>query len=128
MDTTKKLIDGINAIPKLKVLAQPHATVFAFASDEINVYALSDALKEKGWLIEKQQMPACLHITVSPFHAELADDFLADLRLCAEEVEGIDDSRLSEEAVMYGMMATMPDRSVATDFAVQYLNQLYRLD
>lgn len=128
MDTAKKLIDGINAIPKLKVLAEPHATVFAFGSDEINAYALSDALKEKGWLIEKQQMPACLHITVSPYHAELADDFLADLKQCVQEVEGMDDSQLSEEAVMYGMMASMPDRSAAADFAVQYLNQLYRLD
>jgi len=128
MDTTKKLMAGVNAIPKLRVLGEPHATVFAIASDDINVYALSDALKERGWVIEKQHMPACLHVTVSPFHATLADAFLADLAECAGEVEGIDASELSEEAVMYGMMATMPDRSAACDFAVQYLNQLYQLD
>jgi glutamate/tyrosine decarboxylase-like PLP-dependent enzyme len=128
MDTTRKLIDGVNAIPKLKVLGKPHATVFAIASDDINVYALSDALKERGWMVEKQQMPACLHITVSPFHADLADPFLADLAECTREVDGIDASQLSEEAVMYGMMASMPDRSAACDFAVQYMNQLYRLE
>lgn len=128
MDTTKKMIDGVNAIPKLKVLGKPHATVFAIAGDDINVYALSDALKERGWMIEKQQMPPCLHITVSPFHVGLADPFLADLAECTREVEGIDASKLSEEAVMYGMMASMPDRSAARDFAVQYLNQLYRLE
>jgi glutamate/tyrosine decarboxylase-like PLP-dependent enzyme len=128
MDTTRKMIDGVNAIPKLRVLGRPHATVFAIAGDDINVYALSDALKERGWMIEKQQMPPCLHITVSPFHVDLADSFLADLAECAREVEGIDASKLSEEAVMYGMMASMPDRSAARDFAVQYLNQLYRLE
>jgi glutamate/tyrosine decarboxylase-like PLP-dependent enzyme len=128
MDTTKKLIAGVNEIPKLHVLGKPHATVFAIASDDLNVYALSDALKERGWEVEKQQMPACLHITVSPFHAALADQFLADLAACAAEVEDIDPSQLSEEAVMYGMMATMPDRSAACDFAVQYLNQLYQLE
>lgn len=128
MDTTKKLIAGVNDIPKLRVLGKPHATVFAIASDDLNVYALSDALKERGWEIEKQQIPVCLHVTVSPFHAALADEFLADLAACAREVEGIDDSQLSEEAVMYGMMATMPDRSAACDFAVQYLNQLYQLE
>jgi glutamate/tyrosine decarboxylase-like PLP-dependent enzyme len=113
METTKKLIDGVNAIPKLRVLGEPHATVFAIASDDINVYALSDALKTRGWVIEKQQMPACLHVTVSPFHANLADAFLDDLEKCAKQVEGIDPSELSEEAVMYGMMASMPDRSAA---------------
>ena len=128
METTTKLMDGVNAIPKLKVLGNPHATVFAIAGDDINVYALSDALKERGWILEKQHLPACLHMTVSPFHADLADPFLADLAECTKEVEGIDASKLSEEAVMYGMMASMPDRSAACDFAVQYLNQLYRLE
>jgi glutamate/tyrosine decarboxylase-like PLP-dependent enzyme len=127
MDTTKKLIAGVNDIPKLRVLGEPHATVFSIASDDINVYALSDALKERGWMIEKQQLPTCLHVTVSPFHADLADAFLADLAECAKEIEDIDPSQLSEEAVMYGMMATMPDRAAACDFAVQYLNQLYQL-
>jgi len=128
METTKKLMDGVNAIPKLRVLGEPHATVFAIAGDDINVYALSDALKERGWVLEKQHLPACLHVTVSPFHANLADEFLSDLAECTTEVDGLDASKLSEEAVMYGMMATMPDRSAASDFAVQYLNDLYRLE
>lgn len=127
METTQKLIAGVNAIPGLRVLGNPHATVFAVASDRVNVYALSDALKKRGWLVEKQQMPASLHLTVSPVHAEMADEFLADLERCAEEVEHVDASELSEEAVMYGMMASMPDKSTARDFAVQYLNDLYRL-
>ncbi len=128
MTTTRKLINGVNAIPKLKVLGKPHATVFAIASDEINVYALSDALKQRGWLVEKQHLPASLHITVSPFHAHLADEFLRDLAACVKQVETLDAASLSEEAVMYGMMASLPDRSAACDFAVQYLNQLYRTE
>ncbi|GAB4350327.1 MAG: aspartate aminotransferase family protein [Candidatus Abyssubacteria bacterium] len=128
METTKKLIVGINGIPKLKVLGAPHATVFAIASDEINVYALSDSLKQHGWLVEKQHLPASLHITVSPIHAGLADEFLSDLAACVKEVERLEAADLSEEAVMYGMMASLPDRSAACDFAVQYLNQLYRLE
>ncbi len=128
METTEKLMAGVNELPKLKVLGRPHATVFAIASDDINVYALSDALKERGWILEKQHLPACLHVTVSPFHAALADAFLADLTECVNEVKDIDAGALSEEAVMYGMMATMPDRSAARDFAVQYLNQLYQME
>lgn len=128
MGTARKLMAGVNAIPKLKVLGKPHATIFAIASDEVNVYALSDALKARGWTVEKQHQPASLHFTVSPFHADLADDFLRDLAACVKEVENIDTSALSEEAVMYGMMASLPDRSAACDFAVQYLNQLYRLE
>lgn len=128
METTRKLMHGVNAIPKLRALGKPVATVFAIASDEINVYALSDALKQRGWLLEKQHLPASLHLTVSPFHAQLADRFLADLAACAKEVENVDSSSLSDEAVMYGMMASLPDRSTACDFAIDYLNNLYRLE
>ena len=127
METTKKLMAGITAIPGLYVLGKPHASVFAFGGDTLNVYALSDVMNERGWLIEKQQMPPSLHLTVSPFHAQVADAFLEDLAAAAKQVEGIDASNLSREAAMYGMMASMPDRKLAKDLALNYLNDLYRL-
>jgi len=37
---TEKLMEGINAIAQLYVLGDPDATVFAFGSDEINIYEL----------------------------------------------------------------------------------------
>ncbi|OQA85314.1 MAG: Glutamate decarboxylase beta [bacterium ADurb.Bin236] len=128
MKTTRKLIEEINAMPDMKVLGSPSASVFAFASDTVNVYALSDALKEKNWLVEKQQLPASLHMTVSPFHSVVADAFMADLAASVEEVRGIDAKKLSQEAVMYGVMATLPDRSTAKEFAINYLNQIYTLE
>ncbi|MFC1474945.1 aspartate aminotransferase family protein, partial [bacterium] len=119
---------GVNAIEDLNVLGEPHATVFAIGSDTLNVYALSDALGERGWLLEKQHMPACLHVTVSPYHAEVADEFLKTLAEATDEIRGIDASNISQEAAMYGMMATMPDRKLARELAVQYLNDLYKLE
>ena len=128
METRDKFIAGIRAIPGLDVLGQPHGSVFGLAGgDEINVYALSDAMTERGWFLEKQQMPPSLHVTVSPFHAQVVDDFLADLAAATDQVRGIDASKLSQEAAMYGMMATMPDRSLAHDLALQYMNDLYKV-
>jgi glutamate/tyrosine decarboxylase-like PLP-dependent enzyme len=124
---TEKLIEGINAIPQLYVLGDPDATVFAFGSDEINIYELSARMAEVGWHIETQQLPPSLHMTVSPVHLSVADKFLDDLRRIAPEVPPADSQDLSEQAAMYAMLGTMPDRSMAREFAVEYMNNLYRV-
>lgn len=124
---TEKLIEGIQAIPQLYVLGDPDATVFAFGSDEINIYELSARMAERGWHIEAQQLPPSLHMTVSPVHQAVADKFLEDLRQITPEVPSADSQDLSEQAVMYAMLGTMPDRSMAREFAVEYINNLYRV-
>ncbi len=124
---TEKLIKGINAMPQLYVLGDPDATVFAFGSDEINIYELSARMAERGWHIEAQQLPPSLHMTVSPVHLSIADKFLDDLRRIAPEVPPADSQDLSEQAAMYAMLGTMPDRSMAREFAVEYINNLYRV-
>jgi glutamate/tyrosine decarboxylase-like PLP-dependent enzyme len=123
----EKLITGINAIPQLYVLGEPDATVFAFGSDEINIYELSARMAKAGWYMEAQQLPPSLHMTVSPVHLEVADQFLEDLRRITPEVPAADSQDLSEQAAMYAMLGTMPDRGMAREFAVEYMNNLYRV-
>lgn len=125
---TEKLIEGINAIAQLYVLGDPDATVFAFGSDEINIYELSARMAGVGWHIEAQQLPPSLHMTVSPVHLSVADKFLDDLRRIAPEVPPADSQDLSQQAAMYAMLGTMPDRSMAREFAVDYINDLYRFE
>jgi glutamate/tyrosine decarboxylase-like PLP-dependent enzyme len=124
---TEKLIDGIKAIPQLYVLGDPDATVFAFGSDEINIYELAARMAENGWHMEAQQLPPSLHMTVSPVHLSVADKFLDDLRRITPEVPPADSQDLSQQAAMYAMLGTMPDRSMAREFAVEYMNNLYRV-
>ena len=123
----EKLIEGINAIPQLYVLGNPSATVFAFGSDEINIYELSARMATLGWHIEAQQLPPSLHMTVSPVHLSVADQFLDDMRRTIPEVPRVDAQDLSEQAAMYAMLGTMPDRRIAREFAVEYINNLYRV-
>jgi glutamate/tyrosine decarboxylase-like PLP-dependent enzyme len=124
---TEKLIKGINAIPQLYVLGDPPATVFAFGSNEINIYELAARMAKGGWHMEAQQLPPSLHMTVSPVHLSVADKFLDDLRRIIPEVPTADSQDLSQQAAMYAMLDTMPDRSMAREFAVEYMNNLYRV-
>jgi len=127
IETTKKLIQGIEDIPELYVLGEPQATVFAFGSDALNVYALGEKMKSLRWYVDSQHLPPCLHMTVSPAHDSIVEPFLADLRTAVKEVAELKPEDISGEAAMYGMIGSMPDREAAHDFAVQYLSNIYRV-
>jgi len=122
-----RIMAGVNAIPELYVMGEPEATVFAIASDQVNVFELGARMNALGWHIDSQHLPPSLHMTVSPVHAGVTERFLKDLARTAGEVSRVGPDDLSEEAALYAMIGTMPDRKMAGEFAVQYLNDLYRV-
>jgi glutamate/tyrosine decarboxylase-like PLP-dependent enzyme len=124
---TDNLMAGIGKIPGLFVLGDPDATVFAFGSETKNIYELGARLKERGWHVEAQHLPASLHMTVSPVHLKVVDLFLGDLAEITEKTPSLDSEDISEMAAMYGMIGTMTDRRAAKEFALEYLDDLYRL-
>ncbi len=79
MKTAKYLQEGIKAIPGLTILSDPEMSVFAIASAKIDVNEVADELELRGWHLDRQQFPTCLHMTVNYMHAAVADEFLADL-------------------------------------------------
>lgn len=86
METAKHLQAGIRAIPGLKILSNPEMSVFALASDSLDVYQIADELSLRGWHLDRQHFPASLHMTVNFVHTEAADEFLRDLAACADSV------------------------------------------
>ncbi len=124
LDTAKALREGIAAIPGLKLLGEPQLSVFAFASDTLDVYALGDAMEARGWKLDRQMMPPALHLMVTPAHAAVVEPFLADLRVCAASLARGEPAP-DGSAAMYGMLGAIPDRGEAAGFILQFMDSLY---
>jgi sphinganine-1-phosphate aldolase len=96
-EATKRLIEGINAIPELRVLGEPAMCMFSFASDEINVYQLGDEMGKRGWYIQGQfstpLTPRNLHISVNHGTMHNVDALLNDLGECVDVVKTRDADR-----------------------------------
>lgn len=106
LDTRARLVDGVRAIPELVVLGEPEAQLVAISADEsrdtpIDVFALGDALQQRGWFHDRQKPPDTLHATVSAGNAPVIDDYLADLRTCVAEVTG---TRLDDRSTNYATL------------------------
>ncbi len=124
MDNAKKLQDGITALG-FKIVGKPEMSIFGFESKEMDVYAVADQMQARGWYIDRQQNPTCLHLMVTPAHTAHIDTFLKDLKDSATAVKN--NPKLSTEgmAAMYGMMAKVPDPSMVDQFLYQYMDQRY---
>jgi glutamate/tyrosine decarboxylase-like PLP-dependent enzyme len=109
METARELMDGVNAVPGLQVMGAPHASVFSFTSDSVDIYAVGDAMDARGWHLDRQQMPPKLHLVVTLAHQGIAPQFLADLEESTGSVAS-EGPAPGGSAAMYGALGSMPDR------------------
>ena len=63
-DTTRRFLEGIEAIPGLAVTGRPDLSVFEFGSPTLDIGAVGDVMDERGWHLDRQQ--GGLHLMVSP--------------------------------------------------------------
>ena len=80
---TLAIADGIAAVPGLVLRARPQTTLMAVGATDpeaLDVYAVADELKRRGWYVDRQGPPPSLHLTVNAVHETKVDEFLADLR------------------------------------------------
>ena len=51
----------------------------SFSHKDMNCMAIWAKLRERGWFASLNTEPLALHLMLSPFHAEVADAYLAHL-------------------------------------------------
>ncbi len=88
-----RMREGIAAIPGLRVLGDGRFHLVALSADPaarppVDVFALGDALRARGWFHDRQGPPDSLHSTVSQGNTEAIEPYLADLRACVTELRG----------------------------------------
>ncbi|WP_067179594.1 pyridoxal phosphate-dependent decarboxylase family protein [Microtetraspora niveoalba] len=78
LEATRRLVEGVAAIPGLRVLGRPESSLVAIAAEQdgpggtdgaIDVFVLADEARRRGWFLQPQLsyagIPANLHITVT---------------------------------------------------------------
>ncbi len=118
---------GIRSIPELRILGDPLFDV-AFASDSMDIYRVMDFMTERRWSLNGLHRPSCVHICCTLRHAQpgVADGFVSDLRDAVKHVKSHPQEK-GTMAPVYGMAATMPDRSLVGGMLERYLDLLYKV-
>ena len=127
LEAKKKLIAGLEAIPGLAVLGRPQSTIVSYISLDagLDIYAVADALEDRGWSVDRQQRPSSIHCTLMSRHADIIDAYVAAVADAVAEVRA-DPSRKSRgNAAMYGMMAKIPFRGMVRKAVEKVMENMY---
>jgi glutamate/tyrosine decarboxylase-like PLP-dependent enzyme len=132
VEFTKKIVAATRYIaqeavkvPHIRVLGQPTVNVVALASD-LNIYTISDSMRrEDGWNLACLQFPSSFHLCVTSANCDLAADFIRDLTKAVEHVKSHPELNKHENAGMYGMAETVPDKGVVGHIGRHFLDCLY---
>ena len=78
--TSAAMQDAVRSHEELRLLGRP-TFLFAFTSDDFDIYHVNDRMKERGWRFNGLQYPNALHMAVTrpQTQAGVADAFAADL-------------------------------------------------
>ena len=127
LESTRRLRAGVEAIDGLSPMAELQSTIVTWRSDDddVHVYAVADLMADKGWAVDRQHRPACVHCTVNASNAPVVDEYLADLRAAVQHVRAHPGLRSEGEAAMYGMMAKVPLRRVVAASVRDVLAGMY---
>ncbi len=78
-DATRRMMAGVSAIPELKVMVKPDMCLFAFTSDTLDMFQLTDAMLAKGFTVQSQfgkpGAPRNIHISVQYSAVKIVDAF-----------------------------------------------------
>ncbi len=106
IETTHKLKKAIEAFPELKILSNPDMNILCMASDELDIYELGDELGILGWTIDRQQLPPSLHLTITPAHQHVIEDFVKDLAIAVQKAKQLSMNKLSK-VIQVGAVKSM---------------------
>lgn len=134
LEATKKILDavaimkqGIESIPELRLLGQT-VGVFAFTADSLDTYQVLDQMSYRHWALTGLQHPPAIHLSPTQRHTTpgVAERFVSDLR---ESVAFVRETPNIEGgmAPIYGLAASIPDKSIVHDLLKQVMDVYYRL-
>ncbi len=123
MDATQRLQDGIRAMRELDILGAPPMSVFAVASDHVDMMAVADRLEERRWRIDRQRDPDSIHFIVNPTHVPVIDEFLRDLRWAVSQAPPAGSG--GSGATLYGVTSRLEPSADVTAAVLDQLESRY---
>ena len=94
-DARETIEAGVRALG-FEILGTPKVGIVAFSHPTENVFAIYKQMYKRGWFTSLTTEPRSLHLMLSPFHAEVTDIYLRDLKNSLEKVISGDTDAVTE--------------------------------
>jgi glutamate/tyrosine decarboxylase-like PLP-dependent enzyme len=122
-----KLRAGLSAIPNIEIVGDPCMNILSYTTvnNRPDIFVVADRLEEKGWVMDRQQFPDCIHLTVLPTNLPFIDEYLEDLREAVAYASEHKELAAKGNAAVYGMMARIPFRGVVENSVRKIMEEMF---
>jgi len=139
--TAKKIMDHIHRTPvldaELRILGKPLVSVVAFEAKNLNLYDIYDAMTAKGWHLNALQNPPAIHVAITMPMVKVWERLMTDLEVVVEaerekervravQGKGAKVKAAGDAAALYGVAASLPNKSIVVDLTKGFLDLLYK--
>jgi glutamate/tyrosine decarboxylase-like PLP-dependent enzyme len=127
MDGANKLRRGLESIACIVVVGDPCMNIISYTTrnNRPDIFVVADQLENKGWMVDRQQFPECIHLTVLPTNLPVIDEYLSDLKQAIAFAEAHPEATAKGNAALYGLMARIPFRGMVEKNVVKILEEMY---
>ncbi|MDX1666814.1 MAG: aspartate aminotransferase family protein [Saprospiraceae bacterium] len=112
MDGVEQIKAGLESIPEIEILGKPVMNLLAYRTrnNRPDIFVVAQQLEKKGWNVDRQQLPACIHLSVLPTNLPVIDQYLSDLEQAVTYALKNPGASGEGEAAVYGLLSRMPMR------------------
>lgn len=127
MAGVEKLHRGLETLPGIVVVGRPCMNLISYTTKDNNpdIFVVADQLEDRGWMVERQQFPDCIHLTVLPTNVEVIDQYLHDLQAAYTYASAHPGATAKGNAAVYGLMARIPFRGMVEKSVEKIMTDMY---
>ncbi len=127
MDAVKKIHAGLSAIPGISVVGKPCMNLISYTTTnrKPDIFVIADRMEDKGWMMDRQQKPDCIHLTVLPTNLGIIDQYLADLKESYLYAVSHPNEIAKGNAAIYSLMARIPFRGMVEKSVRKIMIDMY---
>ena len=111
-DTAYAMQDAVRSHSELRLIGDP-SYLFAFTSDEFDIYHVNDALRARGWRMNGLQYPNAIHMAVTRPQTQpgVVDEWVADLDAAVQYAVANCDTPAKSSAIYGGVAGGLTDEA-----------------
>lgn len=127
MQATNQIKKALAEIPEISILGTPVMNIIAYTTrgNQPDIFVVADQLEQKGWMLDRQQLPNSIHLTVMRQNIPVIDTYIEDLKASILFAKNNPGETAKGNAALYGLMARIPFRGMVEQNVRKIFEDLY---
>ena len=127
MDGVHQLEKGFKEIPNIEIVGKPVMNIISYTTtgNKPDIFIVADQLENKGWMVERQQHPDCIHLTLLPTNVSSIEHYLRDLKDALTYASEHPEDVSKGNAALYGLMSRIPFKGMVEKNVRKIMEDMY---